>query len=77
MSRVVNSVTYRCLECRREYRAEKCAIECEIEDKERQRVVRDSLDRSKVFSSLTILVKEFPDFYKWGMNFMPLALNKQ
>lgn len=52
MSRVVNSVTYRCLECRREYRNEKHAIECEIEDKERKRVVKDSLDRSKVFSSL-------------------------
>lgn len=52
MSRVVNSIKYKCLECGREYRAEKYAIECEIADEERKRVVRDNLGRSKVFSSL-------------------------
>lgn len=52
MSRVVNSVMYKCLECGREYRDEKYAIECEINDKKEKRVVKNSLDRSKTISSL-------------------------
>lgn len=52
MSRVVNSIKYKCLECGREYRVEKYAIECEIDDKERKRVVKDGLDKTRRVSSL-------------------------